>query len=151
MRQKISAAAVLLVIFFQFWPQRQGGAQKVADSILSEQNQELIKMRDAMLDSIKSTTDRVHEKQNKITSKSGVRQKRQSKSKEVKIVIQKVIIRDTVAVTRYKYIPSYGPVDKSDYWQEQRRWTDSIAQIRKDSIAWRHRSLIKKIFGGKKR
>lgn len=83
MKAKISAIAILLVIFFQLWPQQSGKSQLRKDSVLSLENQVLFKIRDEILDSINVKTARTFSKLEKIDVKK-------EKCKTV------IIIHDTV-------------------------------------------------------
>ena len=58
MKVKISAITILLVILFQFWPQKSGKSQLNQDSVLSQENQVLFKIRDEILDTINAKTAR---------------------------------------------------------------------------------------------
>lgn len=141
MKEKISAIAVMVVIFFQFWPQQTGKSQVNSDSILSQENQRLMKLRDAMIDSINATVARVEHKQQEI--KAAKRDKKRNHVAKHKTVIKKVVVHDTVAVYKTKWMPS--TVDKADYWKRQREFTDSLAN--KDKPV--KRGFFKRLFGVK--
>lgn len=69
MKAKISAIAILLVILFQFWPQKSGYNQIKQDTVLSPENQILFKIRDEILDSINTKTARTFSKLEKMDVK----------------------------------------------------------------------------------
>lgn len=72
-------------------------------------------------------------------------------TRELKSNVDKLIHKqpDTIAVVKTQTL--WKTVPKTDYWERQRKYTDSLAKAKKDSIRWQNRGILRKIFGtGKK-
>lgn len=145
MKEKNKAVMLALICtlcFFAYPPKTNLSQQKTTDiEILKQQRSKLI-------DSVKLGLERVNTKIDLLPSGGQTTLVQSPKviyRDRVRTVYKDRIIRDTVIV--------YVPVNKSEYFENSRRWSDSIAivneQKKKDSIefVWENRSWLRKFLG----
>lgn len=147
---KLNNAFVLLFGILPLWPQYHSTAQGTKETIRHAKEVIRSDSTAAVVDSLASVNDSIAGTNLKIVQNlERVANTLPEKLKDLSKDVQKLAKRkDTIAVRFTKYIPVPETVDKDLYYLMQRRYTDSIARAKKDSILkrWKDRTFFGRLF-----